>query len=389
MTFMLLDPGAAAATDPRTTAPTSFYDAPQGRLVEHYPDYSAGSSMFDFRSSWTSINHQQNDANQFELFRKGEWLTKGLANYDNNEIGQSTDFHNTLSIQNWCSSNISSANPNGIPSGLQFYEAPLWAIGSQWPLGLSAGDPSVTTSVGTSYTYAFGDTTNLYNLPNVWTPSNGAVDVLHASRSIIWLKPDHIVVYDRATTQHPGLFKRFNLTVIGNPVTSGSLTTTTTPGGQHLYINTLLPNTATTTITSSAVDAAGISSIADLEPSTNKVTVEDTAYPTDARFLHVLQAADSATGAEATTLVQSTSGTAFDGAVVSGLNTVVLFKRDMTTAFGGVTFSVPMATSHIYVTGLAAGTGYSVSETASGQSLVVTVSLGGTVTTDQAGVLSH
>jgi hypothetical protein len=387
MTFLLLDPAAAAPTDPRLGTPTAFYDAPQGRLVEHYPDYSAGSSLFDFRCSWNSINHQQDDANQFELFRKGEWLTKGLANYDNNDVGQSTDFHNTLSLQNWCASNITSTNPNGIPSGLQFYEPPLWAIGSQWPLGLSAGDPTAMTSVAPAYTYAFGDTTNLYNLPNQWTPSNGAVDILHASRSILWLKPDHIVVYDRATSQHPGLFKRFNLTVIGNPVITGSLTTTTTPGGQHLYINSLLPNTSTTTVTATLVTAAGITSIADLEPSTNKVTVEDTANPTDTRFLHVLQAGDAGGRAEPTSLIQSTAGTAFDGAVVSGLNTVVLFKRDMATAFGGVTFSVPASTAHIYVTGLAAGTGYSVSEAASGQSNQVTVTLGGAITTDQAGVL--
>jgi len=46
--------------------------------------------MFDFRCSWISINHQQADANQFEFYRKGEWLTKGVANYDNNAVGLTT-----------------------------------------------------------------------------------------------------------------------------------------------------------------------------------------------------------------------------------------------------------------------------------------------------------
>jgi hypothetical protein len=389
MTFMLLDPTAPAATDPRPAYPTAFYDAPQGRLVEHYPDWSAGSSLFSFRCSWISINHQQDDANQFELYRKGEWLTKGLANYDNNDVGQSTDFHNTLSLQNWCASNVSSSNPNGIPSGLQFYEPPLWAIGSQWPLGLSAGDPTAVTSVSSAYTYAFGDTTNLYNLPNQYTPSNGAVDILHASRSLVWLKPDHVVVYDRATSLHQGLFKRFSLTLVGTPVVTGTLTTTTTPGGQHLYINTLLPNNSTTTITPSTVASANITSIADLEPSTNRVAIEDTSHPTDARFLHVLQAADGGTAAEPASLIQSSSGTSFDGAEVAGLNTVVMFKRDVAAAFGGATFSVPNSTAHIYVTGLAPSTGYSVSESMNGQALSVTVTTGGSFITDSAGVLSR
>jgi Putative Ig domain len=389
LTYLLLDPSAAAATDPRPGYPTAFYDAPQGRLVEHYPDWSAAGSMFDFRCSWISINHQQDDANQFELFRKGEWLTKGLANYDNNDVGQSTDYHNTLSLQNWCASNISSANPNGVPSGLQFYEPPLWAIGSQWPLGLSSGDPTVTTSVAATYTYASGDTTNLYNLPDLYTPSNSAVDILGASRSVLWLKPDHIVVYDRATSLHSGLFKRFSLTLVGTPVISGNLATTTTPGGQHLYVTSLLPNTPTTTITQSSIASAGITSIADLEPATDRIIVEDTSHPTDVRFLNVLQAADGGTAAEPASLIQSTSGTAFDGAVVAALNTVVMFKRDTATAFGGVSFEVPTNTAHLYVTGLNPNSSYSLTEVKSAAGVVVTVAVGSGFMSDSAGVLFH
>ena len=64
----------------------------------------------------------------------------------------------------------------------------------------------MTSSVQTDYTYAFGDTTPLYNRPSVWTPTSAALDIQHASRSILWLKPDHIVVYDRASSLTAGLF---------------------------------------------------------------------------------------------------------------------------------------------------------------------------------------
>jgi len=120
LTFLILDPTAPAATDPRPNYPTAFYDAPQGRLVEH-TDWTANATMFDFRCSWISINHQQADANQFEFYRKGEWLTKGVANYDNNIVGLTTDYHNTLSLKNWCQ--------NGVPTSLGWWEGPFWANG--------------------------------------------------------------------------------------------------------------------------------------------------------------------------------------------------------------------------------------------------------------------
>jgi hypothetical protein len=378
LTFLLLDPAAAPGysyPDPRPTYPTAYYDAQQNRLVEHYPDWSASGTMFDYRCSWNSINHQQDDANQFELFRKGEWLTKGLANYDNNSIGQSSAYHNTLTLQNWC--------PNGTPGNLQFWDAPLWTLGSQWPLGVNAGDPTAATSVTSAYTYAYGDATNLYNYPSSqYDPSDSATDITHASRSILWLKPDYIVVYDRATSLHAGLFKRFNLTVVGTPSITGNLVTTTTPGGQHLYVNSLLPAAGTKTITTNTVASSNMTSIADLEPSTDRIVVEDTALPTDVRFLHVLQGANAGAAAAPTSLIQSTGGTAFDGAVAAG--SVVMFRRDMTTAFTTVTFSLPAANIPFYLTGLTANAGYTVTQAGT----AVTVTPGGPSVSDQAGVLT-
>jgi len=372
--FLLLDPTAAPATDPRPGYPTAFYDAPQGRLVEH-SDWTPNGVMFDFRSSWISINHQQADGNQFEFYRKGEWLTKGVANYDNNSNGLTTDYHNTLSLQNWCA--------NGTPTNLGWWEGPFWANGSQWQLAESAGDPVVTTSVGTTYTYAFGDTTNLYNRPSFWTPANAALDILQASRSLLWLKPDHIVVYDRATSHTAGLFKRFSLAVTAAPMVNGSLITTTTPGGQHLYISALLP--AAPTVSTPAIGNA-LNPMAELEPSTYRIVIQDPANPTDERFLTVLQGADPGAAADPTALVQSSAGTAFDGALI--LDTVVLFARNPATAFAGVTYSVPSTTAHHYVTGLAASTGYLVTTQVNGASIQVTISAGGPTLTDAAGVLS-
>lgn len=65
--------------------------------------------MFDYRASWESINHQDDDGGQFEFYRKGEWLTKEMSNYDNN----AAVYHNTLALQNYY--------VNGTPA-LQWFE---------------------------------------------------------------------------------------------------------------------------------------------------------------------------------------------------------------------------------------------------------------------------
>ena len=140
--FLLLDPAAQTAADPRPGFPTAFYDAPAGRLVEH-TDWSPNGAMFDFHCSWLSINHQQAFGNAFEFFRKGEWLTKTVSNYDNNFFGQSSTFQNTLSLQN--------ISPNGAPANLGDIDMIPWAVGSQWLLGEDNGDPTTNVSVQSTY----------------------------------------------------------------------------------------------------------------------------------------------------------------------------------------------------------------------------------------------
>ena len=160
--------------------------------------------------------------------------------------------------------------------------------------------------------------------------------------------------------------------------------TSVTPGGQELYITSLLPTNAS--ITSAAIANDGLTTIADLEPSTYRIVIEDPAHPADARFLHVLQGADAGVAASAVTLIQSSSGTAFDGASVAG--SVVMFNHTTNATFAGVTYSEPSTTAHNYVTGLAPNTGYTVTETSSNASTQVSIAIGGSSTSDQSGVLA-
>jgi len=371
--YMLMDPAAKPGTDPRPSYPTLFYDPAAGRIVAH-SDWSPANTMFDYRASWESINHQDGDGGQFEFFRKGEWLTKEMSNYDNNAVGMTTVYHNTLAAQNSC--------PNGTPSNLQWYETGEWANGSQFILAQNAGDPTTVMSSGPGYVYATSNLTNLFNRPDYWSAPDSAVSVTQATRSIVWYSNDYIVIYDRATSNQ-GLFKQFHLSLVTNPAIHGNVATETMADGQQLFIQTLLPKAPSST---SFYGAGNLNPIAELEPTQYIFAVEDPALPADTRFLHVLQGADPGVAMAPATYLQSTSGNLFDGAQFGG--TAVYFLVSATAAFTGATLSVPAGVTTMLVAGLSPNTGYGVSFQQIGTGYAVSISTAGaTATTDGAGLL--
>lgn len=370
--FLLFDPAVAPASvpDPRPNYPTMFVDQGGGRIVAH-TDWSANGTLFDYRSSWESINHQDGNAGSFELYRKGEWLTKQLTNYDNNGLGLTTYYLNSLGLQNAC--------PACTPSSvIAWWEGGELANGSQWMLGENAGDPVNTISSGPGYVFVNSDLTNLYNRPNIWTPSSSLDNITQATRSVLWLNADFVVLYDRATSKNPGLFKRWNLTLITNPAISGHVATETLASGQKLFVQSLLP--ASSTLVARNV-IADLTTVGELEPAQYVMTIEDPSHPADIRFLHVLQGADGGAAMTPATHVTSNSGTTFDGASV-GTN-VVWFPVNALASFKGTVLQAPAGTHTAYVTGLAPNGAYSVS--VSGGSIVVNPGSGATA--DAAGLL--
>jgi hypothetical protein len=362
LAYMMLDPSmpVSSATDPRPTFPLAFFDPAAGRVLAH-SDWGPNNTMFDYRASWITINHQNGDGGQFELYRNGEWLTKEMSNYDNNGVGQTTYFHNTLGLQNWCA--------NGTPD-LQWFEGGLWANGSQWMEGMNAGDPSTISSNGTGYAYASSNLTNLYNRPDS-SPSNAAMDITQATRSILWLNNDYIVVYDRATSVHPGLFKRFNLSLTTNPTINGNVATETMADGQNLFVQSLLPANASIT----SVYAAGkLNPIADTEPTQYVMMIQDPTLPSDTRFLTVLQGANSGVAMTPATRLTSATGTPFDGAMF-GANAV--FFPVSVGAITTTSFTVPSTVTTLIITGLTPGATYGVSEVTGANGKTITLTPGG------------
>ncbi|MEZ4733647.1 MAG: Ig-like domain-containing protein [Caldilineaceae bacterium] len=374
--FLMFDPAVDAQSipDPRPALPTTFSMPAIGRILAR-TDWSANASWFTYKCGWLTINHQNGDCNQFEFYRKGEWLTKERSGYANDMILMTSDYHNTLALQNTATSGTTQPY-------LQFFEVETWQRGGQWTNGQNAGDPTVITSFGNNYIATTGISTNLYNRPDQWNPGNSIVDILHASRSLVWLKPDTIVVYDRATSKTANRFKRFNLVLTGDTTVNGKLATEVTPKGQQLFIRNLLPMTTTLTV----LPAENFNLVAQGEPSRFRLVVEDASNPSDVRFLHVLEGADAGATPTAVQLVQSRSGAPFEGAVIG--NTAVLFPVNLNNA-GNTSYLVPMLATNHLVTGLTPGGAYDVDVLLTGSNVVIVVKANGSMyTADSGGVLN-
>ncbi|MBK8033708.1 MAG: hypothetical protein IPK17_30260 [Chloroflexi bacterium] len=351
--FLLFDPNAAAPADPRPTYGTSWY-APGMRRLLARTDWSENAAWFTYNLSWDEVDHQSGNGNAIEFYRAGEWLTKIRVGYDFDY--HTSDNFNTLTVQ------------NTLPDRDDF-RLMIGQRGSQWLL--SAGDPPPPLiSVTDDYVYAFGDSTALYN-----SEYEGVTAVEHVSRSVIWLKPDVIVVYDRSATRAENPVSRFWLNFPADATVSGSVTSMTTERGQTLTVDTLLPADPVIAV-SPLVDEVS-SAPANNEMMRYRLMVE--AAAPEVRFLHVLQGADAGAVPLTSTLIESNGGTAFQGALVGTV--AVLFPVDALAAFESLDFSTTAATS--YITGLTPNAGYAV--TINGDA--IQIAPGTQLTADAGGVL--
>lgn len=361
--FMLFDPARPAAADPRPALP-SDYVAPGMNKIFSRSNWGNDAAWFHFSLSWNQIDHQHADGNHFEFYRRGEWLTKARIGYAN--IGEgiaSSEFRNTLALQNAKPAERSDDD----------WRIDLWKRGSQWNL-VSTGDPTLLAhSTHADYVYASGDATNLYNAER-----EKSTEIAHASRDIVWLKPDHIVIFDRADSP-AARFKRWWLQLPTAPSISGNVAKASTASGQQLHVQSLLPSGA------KLRSDNGRSELIDNTTATDEIMKErlvvEAPSADKVRFLHVLQGADKGAAADAATLVRSSVGSAFVGSLVG--NTLVLFPQEAKQAFGGLQYEAPAEAKRHLIAGLAPNTGYDVKF----EGNRVSVGLGTMFKSDSGGVL--
>lgn len=412
--FLVYDPAAASsaanAPDPRPQLSTSFWSEGMGRLLSR-TDWSSTARWFNFRLSWNSVDHQHGDGGLFEFYRNGAWLTKSVLGYGNE--GGATDYKNMITVGNVVWPGI---GDNPLSRRLQ--------RGAQMPQNRTQGDPTMLARSETAhYSYLSGDATTLYNAHyDAFDPTPAAqraLDVAHVSRSIVWLKPDHVVVYDRARSSSAGKTKRFWLNLPDRlpavPAIAGNVTTSTV-GGQYLFVSSVLPAAKTLSIVS---NDPGISpqldndwSLGDEDPFVQERTinpgtpdeyeeayatrlrVEASGAPTDARFLHVLQGADSTAARDVAQEFASTalSGCATPAAAFDGVafgSRAVAFARDVAPLRDCLQYSVASAVTEHLITDLTPYAGFAVAREIVGAQQRISVTPGGLWQADGGGVLRY
>lgn len=365
--FLLFDPNATAPVNPRGAYPLTHYAAGIGHLLAR-TGWGKDAAWFTYGLGWNSIDHQHGDGNSFEFYRNGEWLTKERSGYGWNVA--CSNYHNTLALEN--------AKPDRPPGDWRYL---IWQCGGQWSyLSASEGGVIKARSIKPGFVYMLGDATRLYNLR-----AENLTDITHASRSIVWLKPDHIIVYDRAASAVNGRFKQFWLQLPENPKIAGNRSTVTTAKGQKLFVTTLLPAAASISADAAKPGGDANDETAANEPMRYRLKVTLASDPQDIRFLHVLQGADSGSDYDPPVLIESSAGTAFAGAAVNGV--AVLFPKRLGAAFSQLRYRAPLGAAMHIITGLSAEAGYDVNIDNSGADLLVTVTPGSAYHADKGGVL--
>jgi hypothetical protein len=350
--FLSLDPTAAAPTDPRPTFQLDFIAPASARILARSSWSSGSDSFLTTRCNWANIDHQVGDCGQFEFYRKGEWLLKawiGQPSYGLDSSNSISVFKNMLGLQN------GTVDETGTP----YEDIPTY--GGQWIWGengidaASAEDPSHLVSSGPGYIYFYADATNMYNsLGGSLVSSQN--QVVAAQRSLLWSKPDLVFIYDRVTSSTAGLFKNFNLVTPQAASTAATTAMITSAGGQILFATALLP--ASVKITTQSVNWGPGHGQAITQTNSTRIIFTATGAPSDTRFLNVLQAKDGASPQTAPTLVRSSSGTNFEGAVLG--TTLALFKKTASDALTTMTYPASGARMH-YVSELTPNTTYSLS----------------------------
>lgn len=339
---------AQNAYDPRNTAtlPVEFENlSSKGGFYRYYGrnNWSTTATQFQFGCNTSWQDHGMPSCGRIDFLRKGEPLTTALGGTSNNDLSAQAPQHQNIPGYQWNPSfdcNNASADVEICIEGGMADSA--WGNGANVVLARSSS---------TGYYYAATDASNAYEATfndNRW--GRASANVTLSQREVVWLKPDQIFIYDRANTKSASSFKNFYLDLETSPAISGNQAVMTSTNGQKLFISVLLPTNPE--LSASTLDRKHQPN----SPVTTLLTSKGGSASVT-RMLHVLEGKDSGTASKAV-LVQSSTGTKFDGGAVG--NSIVMFKRTLTDAFTSTTYAVSGATRD-YVTGLTPDATYTIS----------------------------
>ena len=289
-------------------------------------DWGTGAVWLSFAAGPIIGDHQHRDQGHFTLQRAADDLVINSGAYG---LTETLPYHNTLGFDDRGVGDIVVYPPG------QGY----------W------GDAAAITKYqdGGGFVYSQADFTDAY------VNNDGVRNaVTRAVRTLVYIRPDLVVVHDQAQTAQTGVKKIFNLNFNAPSLTrSGSVFSATT-GQSKVFMRSLVPASPTPAITPVNYNG-GTANVSNYQ-----VTVTGS---TTSSFLHVFQAASSGRSVMASSAYLSSTDARAQGAEVdSGSQRwVVLSAVSSPVLAGPLTYSLPIACPCAHVVGdLPAGASYQV-----------------------------
>jgi hypothetical protein len=274
-------------TDYKTLFPPAYFAKVSGPIYAR-SDWGTGAVWVSLSAEEVFMDHQGLDQGNFTLQRGADYLLCDGGGYGDFQ----TTFHNTLLFDDRGAGDISTYPPG------QGY----WGFDR---VGIRAFEQTP------SYVFGLADFTQAYA-----KASDGIQNsVKMAVRSMIFIRPDIIILHDRAQTFRADVKKIFNCNFPATPMDAGNLTTATL-GSSKLFMKTLVPASVTPVITSITGQTIAKSNYQEM------VTGQQ-----NSAFLHVFEAtANTQSAMLSATLVNTTNA---EGAEISKSDTawIALFAK--------------------------------------------------------------
>jgi hypothetical protein len=334
-------------SDPRSSLPTDWYEAGNQHIVTRTGGWTTGAdTIFSYYCTNTQIDHEHQFCGGFDVYSNGEYITKGRMEFnDYNDEMSSAWNKNSMSLiqypgQTWCTSN----------PWCQYWQSA--SDGGQWWHGFQAGLTTLYHSELPSYVAAIAEDHNSYN---GGAGSYGRFNTITAaSRSLVYLRgSNEVIYYDRGATGSNAWDKATYLVTTGAATINGNTASwLTRSGNQRVYWTALDPSANTPTLDTTYTD----SDAADDWEIYGRIKA-DAGNVESANFLSILQWGASTFSGTAASLVVSTAGTNFEGALVG--SSLVMFMHDWPATLTSVTYPASGATTQ-YVSDLTPNTTYSI-----------------------------
>jgi hypothetical protein len=173
--------------------------------------------------------------------------------------------------------------------------------------------------------------------------------VSRAARTIVYVRPDVILVHDQAQTTDAATKKHFNLN-FGAAITRSGDVFSTVVGGSKLFMRSLVPSSPSPTITPAGTSITGANGAFPLAGENYRII---SAGQTADSFLHLFQVTSSGQAQMvASGYVQSTDARAQGAAVAMGANVwVILSSITGAQLTGTLTYPLPLACPCSHVVG--------------------------------------